>query len=203
MVLISNKVGFVGDSSCSIPGGRPRHHPAVLRPPQSGSVDYPRNIELIWLTGQLAPDIKTIADLSKDNGKAIREVCREFVAPCRKLDVSVRQHSRKHRFIFWFGSGKEGGHRIRPLRGLRAPTAARANFELVPPRPRIPNLAKPEAGLLDRPAFDDRHGLLCHRASVLIRNDPLGGCWLRAKSSFASPARPRKHDSRPARFRNA
>jgi hypothetical protein len=46
-----------------------------------------RNIELIWLTGQLVPDFKTIADFRKDNGKAIREVCREFVALCRKLDL--------------------------------------------------------------------------------------------------------------------
>ncbi len=46
-----------------------------------------RNIEMIWLTGQLAPDFKTIADFRKDNGKAIREVCREFVALCRKLDL--------------------------------------------------------------------------------------------------------------------
>jgi hypothetical protein len=46
-----------------------------------------RNIELIWLTEQLAPDFKTIADFRKDNGKAIREVCREFVALCRKLDL--------------------------------------------------------------------------------------------------------------------
>jgi transposase len=42
---------------------------------------------MIWLTGQLAPDFKTIADFRKDNGKAIREVCREFVALCRKLDL--------------------------------------------------------------------------------------------------------------------
>ena len=46
-----------------------------------------RNIELIWLTGQLAPDFKTIADFRKDNGKAIREVCRAFVALCRKLNL--------------------------------------------------------------------------------------------------------------------
>jgi len=44
---------------------------------------------MIWLTGQLAPDFKTIADFRKDNGKAIREVCREFVALCRKLDLLV------------------------------------------------------------------------------------------------------------------
>ncbi len=46
-----------------------------------------RNIELIWLTGHLAPDFKTIADFRKDNGKAIREVCRAFVALCRKLEL--------------------------------------------------------------------------------------------------------------------
>ena len=46
-----------------------------------------RNIELVWLTGQLAPDFKTIADFRKDNGKAIREVCRTFVALCRELDL--------------------------------------------------------------------------------------------------------------------
>ena len=46
-----------------------------------------RNIELIWLTGKLAPDFKTIADFRKDNGKAIREVCRAFVLLCRQLDL--------------------------------------------------------------------------------------------------------------------
>src|SRR5262249_60665592 len=46
-----------------------------------------RNIELIWLTGKLAPDHKTIADFRKDNGKAIREVCRAFVLVCRQLGL--------------------------------------------------------------------------------------------------------------------
>jgi transposase len=46
-----------------------------------------RNLELIWLTGSLAPDFKTIADFRKDNGEAIREVCREFVALCRRLQL--------------------------------------------------------------------------------------------------------------------
>src|SRR4029077_5281718 len=46
-----------------------------------------RNIELVWLTGHLAPDFKTIADFRKDNGEAVREVCRTFVALCRELDL--------------------------------------------------------------------------------------------------------------------
>src|SRR3974390_2224044 len=46
-----------------------------------------RNVELIWLTGRLTPDFKTIADFRKDNGKAIRSVCREFIVLCRELNL--------------------------------------------------------------------------------------------------------------------
>jgi transposase len=79
--------------------GRPSYHPATLlklyiygylnRVPSSRRLEREcqRNIEMIWLTGQLAPDFKTIADFRKDNGKAIREVCRAFVALCRELDL--------------------------------------------------------------------------------------------------------------------
>ena len=79
--------------------GRPGYHPATLlkiyiygylnRIPSSRRLEREcqRNIELVWLTGQLAPDFKTIADFRKDNGKAIREVCRTFVALCRELDL--------------------------------------------------------------------------------------------------------------------
>ena len=79
--------------------GRPGYRPATLlkiyiygylnRVPSSRRLEREcqRNIELFWLTGQLAPDFKTIADFRKDNGKAIREVCRAFVALCRELDL--------------------------------------------------------------------------------------------------------------------
>ena len=46
-----------------------------------------RNVELMWLTGQLAPDFKTIADFRKDNGAAIRATCQQFVVLCRKLNL--------------------------------------------------------------------------------------------------------------------
>src|SRR5712672_3428610 len=79
--------------------GRPCYHPATLlkiyiygylnRVPSSRRLEREcqRNIELVWLTGHLAPDFKTIADFRKDNGSAIREVCRTFVALCRELDL--------------------------------------------------------------------------------------------------------------------
>src|SRR5215468_11492209 len=79
--------------------GRPGYHPRMMlklyiygylnRVPSSRRLEREcqRNIEVIWLTGQLAPDFKTIADFRKDNGAAIRKVCREFVVLCRKLDL--------------------------------------------------------------------------------------------------------------------
>jgi hypothetical protein len=41
-----------------------------------------RNVELIWLTGRLAPDFRTIADFRRDNGIGIRNLCRRFVMLC-------------------------------------------------------------------------------------------------------------------------
>jgi hypothetical protein len=50
-------------------------------------VECQRNVELMWLIGRLAPDFKTIADFRKDNGKAIRSVCAQFVSLCRQLNL--------------------------------------------------------------------------------------------------------------------
>jgi transposase len=46
-----------------------------------------RNAELMWLTGRLMPYFKTIANFRKDNGKAIRGVCRQFVVLCQQLGL--------------------------------------------------------------------------------------------------------------------
>jgi transposase len=79
--------------------GRPAYHPGVmlklfiygyLNCVQSSrrlEREAGRNVELMWLLGRLAPDFKTIADFRKNNTKAIRRVCREFVLLCRKLDL--------------------------------------------------------------------------------------------------------------------
>jgi len=44
----------------------------------------------MWLVGRLAPDFKTIADFRRDNGAAIRAVCRQFVELCRQLGLFTR-----------------------------------------------------------------------------------------------------------------
>ena len=79
--------------------GRPSYHPATmlkiyvygyLNQVQSSrglERECQRNLELIWLTGRLAPDFKTIADFRRDNGPAIRRVCAQFVALCRNLHL--------------------------------------------------------------------------------------------------------------------
>jgi transposase/CheY-like chemotaxis protein len=79
--------------------GRPSYHPKIMlklyvygylnRVQSSRRLEREaqRNVELMWLTGRLTPDFKTIADFRKDNGEAIRLVCREFVMLCRKLGL--------------------------------------------------------------------------------------------------------------------
>src|SRR3972149_1281405 len=46
-----------------------------------------RNLELMWLLKRLTPDFKPIADFRRDNRRAIRRVCWEFILFCRKLDL--------------------------------------------------------------------------------------------------------------------
>ena len=79
--------------------GRPSYHPATLlkiyvygylnqvQSSRGLERECHRNLELIWLTGRLAPDFKTIADFRRDNGPAIRKVCTQFVALCRNLNL--------------------------------------------------------------------------------------------------------------------
>ena len=79
--------------------GRPAYHPSILlkiyvygyfnqvHSSRRLEREARRNIELMWLTNRLAPDFKTIADFRKDNGKAVRKVCAEFVMLCKKFDL--------------------------------------------------------------------------------------------------------------------
>ena len=90
-------LGF--DSATPAATGRPSYHPSVLlklylygylnRIQSSRRLEREcqRNVELMWLTGRLAPDFKTIADFRRDNGKGIRNVCRRFVMLCRELKL--------------------------------------------------------------------------------------------------------------------
>jgi len=82
--------------------GRPAYHPATLlkiylygylnRIQSSRRLEREtqRNIELMWLTGRLMPDFKTIADFRRDNGPAIRAACAQFIVLCRQFNLFTR-----------------------------------------------------------------------------------------------------------------
>jgi len=79
--------------------GRPSYHPTVLlklyiygylnRVQSSRRLEREagRNVEVMWLTGRLIPDHKTIADFRKDNGGAIKQVCVQFIELCRQMGL--------------------------------------------------------------------------------------------------------------------
>ena len=90
-------LGF--DSADPADTGRPAYHPGTLlkiyvygylnRIQSSRRLEREsqRNVELMWLTGRLAPDFKTIADFRRDSGPAIRKICSEFVELCRTIGL--------------------------------------------------------------------------------------------------------------------
>ena len=91
------QLGFEGVDPAAT--GRPAYHPAILlkiyiygylnRIQSSRRLEreVQRNVELMWLTGRLMPDFKTIANFRKDSGKAISKVCRQFVVMCQQLGL--------------------------------------------------------------------------------------------------------------------
>jgi transposase len=94
-------LGFEGVEPAAT--GRPGYHPGLLlklyvygylnQVASSRRLEREagRNVELMWLTGRLAPDFKTIADFRKDNGPAIRAACRQFVELCRRVGLFTLQ----------------------------------------------------------------------------------------------------------------
>ena len=46
-----------------------------------------RNIEVMWLLGNLTPSYKTIANFRKDNPEALKATNRDFVLLCRELNL--------------------------------------------------------------------------------------------------------------------
>jgi transposase len=93
-------LGFAGVQPAAT--GRPAYHPSTMlkiylygylnRVQSSRRLEREaqRNIELMWLTGRLAPDFKTIANFRRDNGAAIRAVCGQFIELCRRLKLFTR-----------------------------------------------------------------------------------------------------------------
>jgi len=94
--------GFVGVDPAAT--GRPAYHPAVLlklyiygylnRIQSSRRLEREaqRNVEVMWLTRRLMPGFKTIANFRKDNGRAIRNVCRALPVAHHSWREADRSH---------------------------------------------------------------------------------------------------------------
>jgi transposase len=90
-------LGF--DGAVAEATGRPSYHPAGLlklyiygylnRVQSSRRLEREagRNVEVMWLTGRLIPDHKTIADFRKDSGVSIKQVCVQFIELCRQMGL--------------------------------------------------------------------------------------------------------------------
>jgi transposase len=95
-------LGGLGFAMVPAATGRPAYHPAVLlklyiygylnRIQSSRRLEREcqRNIELMWLTGRLAPDFKTIADFRRLNGASICAACAQFIVICRQIGLFTR-----------------------------------------------------------------------------------------------------------------
>ena len=95
-------LGALGFAIVPAVTGRPSYHPAMLlklyiygylnRIQSSRRLEREcgRNVELMWLTGRLTPDFKTIADFRRDNGPAICAACSQFIVVCRQIGLFTR-----------------------------------------------------------------------------------------------------------------
>ena len=89
----------LGFKTVSADIGRPGYHPSTLlklfvygylnriQSTRRLEREAGRNVELMWLLERLAPDFKTIADFRRDNGKGIKNTCREFIGLCRQMNM--------------------------------------------------------------------------------------------------------------------
>ena len=126
-------LGFEGVAPADT--GRPSYHPAVLlkiyiygylnRIQSSRRLEREcqRNVELMWLTGRLAPDFKTIADFRRDSGKGIRNACRQFVMICRQLKLLT--HASRGRGWQQVQGGQQPGPQLHAAQARAAHAASR------------------------------------------------------------------------------
>ena len=99
------RLGF--DGAVAEATGRPSYHPAGLlklyiygylnRVQSSRRLEREagRNIEVMWLTGRLVPDHKTISDFRKNSGAAIKQVCVQFIELCRQMGLLATVRSQR------------------------------------------------------------------------------------------------------------
>jgi len=92
------ELGFA-NAGGELGAGRPAYDPGMLlklylygylnrvRSSRRLQAECRRNLELIWLLRGLRPNYHSIADFRKNNAKALRATCRDFVLLCGELEM--------------------------------------------------------------------------------------------------------------------
>ncbi len=87
------------NSESGLTAGQPAFHPTLLiklylygymnRIHSSRRLEREatRNLEVIWLVGNLTPSYKTIANFRKDNSEALKAINKDFILLCRQLNL--------------------------------------------------------------------------------------------------------------------
>ena len=157
-------LGF-GKARCA-DTGRPPYDPAALlklylygylhriRSSRGLEAECRRNVEVIWLTGKLTPDFKTIADFRKDNLKPLQAVSRRFTLLCRKLDLFGGQWLAIDGSKFRAVNSRDHNFSAGKLRELIAHTDARLAeyFKALA----AADVAEPDAAALDPAALQQK-----------------------------------------------
>jgi transposase len=133
-----------------------------LRSSRRLEVEAQRNLELVWLLRRLRPDFKTIADFRRDNGPALKQVCREFTLLCKKLDLFGGELVAIDGSKFRAQNGKDRNYSAAKLRALIGDIDAKVAAYLTeletqdqteaagPPRPSATDLQEKIAALKQR-----------------------------------------------------
>jgi transposase len=89
----------IQNSDSGLTAGQPAFHPSILiklylygymnglRSSRKLEREAARNLEAIWLVGNLRPSYKTIANFRKDNSIALRTINKDFILLCRQLNL--------------------------------------------------------------------------------------------------------------------
>jgi len=134
------------------------------------------NVELVWLTGRLAPDFKTIADFWKDNGPAIQAACGQFIILWHELGLFAR------RMVVIDGAT------------FKAVNAREKNFIKGKLTRRIGQIETSIEGGLSTDVITSMHMGLLERAATkrffVLRNSTKRALWLRPRYSYILDALP-------------
>lgn len=83
----SKETGRLGYSAAILTKVLLYGYDSSIRPSRKLERECERNVEVMWLTGGLKPDHKTISEFRRENAKGLQKLFREFVKLCKEWDL--------------------------------------------------------------------------------------------------------------------